>query len=300
MIKHHKGFTIVEMLVVILIITVLTAIGVTAYNGLQERAAKNAVLSDLQHASVVVEQYALKNGGNFPDNDYLAANFNNTSDVNLSIIVDNQEVSEESTGPIYTNLTAVQNTVLFHEVCRQVISEEEFQILRSHDGQAVNNSYNIWCGSSDGVNGINAGYYQINGWNSTRWNMPVTLSQINNRINNPPTDSWWNIADLDSRTYREIRDRFLAVGGTFPLTTAWDSWGSCAPNWAGVWTCNGRPREELPVLPPAGGGGSDDSSSDGSSYCIIATHERYTDLLYSFSSDNLAPKEGNCGGTAAV
>lgn len=294
--KQLKGFTIIEIAIVILIIAVLVTLSVVSYRGLQERAAKNTVLSDLQNAGTIVEQYALKHGGEFPDNDYLVANFNNTNDVNLSIVVSSEEEGGGSTGPIYTNLTPVQNAVLFHEVCRQVISEPEFQVLRSHNGQAVNSTYNIWCGSSDGISGINAGWYQINGWNSTNWNVPITQSQIDNRINNPPTDSWWNIADLDSRTYREIRNRFLATGGTFPITSIWDSWGSCGPNWAGVWTCNGTPREALPALPPAGNGGNA-SSDEGSSYCIVATHQRYSDIIYSFSSDSLTPKAGNCNDT---
>ena len=43
----EKGFTIVELLIVIVVIAILAAITIVAYNGIQERARKSNVSSDI-------------------------------------------------------------------------------------------------------------------------------------------------------------------------------------------------------------------------------------------------------------
>ena len=45
---RQKGFTIVELLIVIVVIAILAAITVVAYNGIQERARQSKITSDLQ------------------------------------------------------------------------------------------------------------------------------------------------------------------------------------------------------------------------------------------------------------
>ena len=45
--KQHSGFTIVELLIVIVVIAILAAISIVAYNGIQNRANDNAIKSDL-------------------------------------------------------------------------------------------------------------------------------------------------------------------------------------------------------------------------------------------------------------
>lgn len=62
---RQKGFTIVEMLVVILVIAILAAITIVAYNNVQERA-KNSQWAAVAAAWVKVVQLAKVNSGSLP------------------------------------------------------------------------------------------------------------------------------------------------------------------------------------------------------------------------------------------
>lgn len=55
--KQQKGFTIVELLIVIVIIAILAAITVVAYNGIRERATDSMVKSDLAQAAKQIALY---------------------------------------------------------------------------------------------------------------------------------------------------------------------------------------------------------------------------------------------------
>ena len=57
----HQGFTIVELLIVIIVIGVLATIGIIAYTGVTQRATDNAVLSDVQALKTLQTEYALQN-----------------------------------------------------------------------------------------------------------------------------------------------------------------------------------------------------------------------------------------------
>jgi len=60
--QQQKGFTIVELLIVIVVIAILAAITVVAYNGIQNRAYVTSVVTDLKAISTKAEMYAGRNG----------------------------------------------------------------------------------------------------------------------------------------------------------------------------------------------------------------------------------------------
>lgn len=60
-IKNTKGFTIVELLIVIVVIGVLATIAIVAYNGIQTRARAAAVSSDLSNSSKKLSLYLIDN-----------------------------------------------------------------------------------------------------------------------------------------------------------------------------------------------------------------------------------------------
>lgn len=59
---QRKGFTIVELLIVIVVIAILAAIVIVAYNGITARAANVRVQTDIKSVQNLVEQYNALNG----------------------------------------------------------------------------------------------------------------------------------------------------------------------------------------------------------------------------------------------
>lgn len=60
--KQGRAFTIVELLIVIVVIAILAAISVVAYNGIQTRARDNVRKSDLATIAKALELYRADNG----------------------------------------------------------------------------------------------------------------------------------------------------------------------------------------------------------------------------------------------
>lgn len=60
--RKQIGFTIVELLIVIVVIAILAAITIVAFNGIQARAANSRVQSDIKNVQKLVEAYNAMNG----------------------------------------------------------------------------------------------------------------------------------------------------------------------------------------------------------------------------------------------
>jgi prepilin-type N-terminal cleavage/methylation domain-containing protein len=86
--KNKKGFTIVELLIVIVVIAILAAITIVAFNGVQKRAQSSAVQSSLSQATKKVLAYAITNGDDYPLA-LIDAGLTNSSDTKYQYLVDN-------------------------------------------------------------------------------------------------------------------------------------------------------------------------------------------------------------------
>ena len=60
--RHISGFTIVELLIVIVVIGILAAISIVAYNGIQDRANDTAIKNDLTQMAKKVSLYNAEEG----------------------------------------------------------------------------------------------------------------------------------------------------------------------------------------------------------------------------------------------
>jgi len=60
--KQQHGFTIVELLIVIVVIGILAAITIVAFNGVQQRANNTRRISDIQAAAKAVNLFYAQNG----------------------------------------------------------------------------------------------------------------------------------------------------------------------------------------------------------------------------------------------
>ncbi len=57
-----RGFTIVELLIVVVVIAILAAITIIGYNGIQNRANDSSVQADLRQLSTKLQAYYIDNG----------------------------------------------------------------------------------------------------------------------------------------------------------------------------------------------------------------------------------------------
>ena len=63
--KNVSGFTIVELLIVIVVIGILAAITIVAYNGMQQKAKNTSMVASANQAIKLIKSYDALNGG-FP------------------------------------------------------------------------------------------------------------------------------------------------------------------------------------------------------------------------------------------
>lgn len=64
--KTTRGFTIVELLIVIVVIAILAAISIVAYTGIQNRTYDSAVKSDLANFAKTLELVKIDNNDTYP------------------------------------------------------------------------------------------------------------------------------------------------------------------------------------------------------------------------------------------
>lgn len=62
MLKTRSGFTLVELLIVIVVIGILAAITLVAYNGVQSQATRSAYVADIANIQKALELYKVSNG----------------------------------------------------------------------------------------------------------------------------------------------------------------------------------------------------------------------------------------------
>lgn len=80
---HHKAFTLVELLIVIVVIAILASISVVAYNGIQARAIDSEKASEVSTIHKKLQMYKIDNGHYPCVNDILNTNASTVLDLPL-------------------------------------------------------------------------------------------------------------------------------------------------------------------------------------------------------------------------
>ncbi|MCC4268022.1 prepilin-type N-terminal cleavage/methylation domain-containing protein [Microbacterium schleiferi] len=104
--SRGRGFTIVELLIVIVVIAILAAITIVAYNGIQDRAKASAAQAAAKQAYTTIAGYAVEHADTYPA-DLATAGLANSGDTSYQYRVDN------AANPKTFCLTTTKNSVSY-------------------------------------------------------------------------------------------------------------------------------------------------------------------------------------------
>jgi len=238
------GFTIVELLIVIVVVGILVAISIVSYAGAQRSAGERATQSDLRQVAVEMQLGASKSSGTYPT--ALPSTIQKSTNVSLAL-------KQSGTVAFYSSLTTVQNGVLFAQICQNLIDE------------GLGKGTNAGGGAEDYMTGCGNWNYnstQIGGWSPKKFTTPVQEATLLSYADTFTTNDNYNKnqAVVLKNFYHQLVSRLKRQGGTFPITSFWDYWSTPASG--------GVPFE------PIGTGAAQPA------YCVEATHASYSDILW--------------------
>lgn len=264
-----RGFTIVEIIIVVAVLGILATIAAVSYGAWQRKLETKKVQSDLTYATAAMKSYSGFQNKYPASLDDLGSLFTPSKGVSLALII----APTSSNVPVYSNLSAVQNGILFHKICGDLISEGY--------GKGVNQG-----GQQEqyisGCNVYNHPEIQVNSaWTGRTFNTPVAASVLPGVVSSINyNDSWRPGRDqVEKDFYQTWNDRFVQEGGTYPVTSFWDPWCTGACTW-------GVQYSTLPTPATPTNFGS-------APYCIQANSQKFGDVSMYVTSDGQV-KPGTC------
>jgi len=155
--NKQSGFTIVELLIVIVVIGILAAIVIVAFNGIQNRAVETAIKSDLANAAKKMRIY-------HADNDAWPAN-NDTVLSSLEIGASRNQYTTDTNNFLYCGSAGTSNYVIIARGKNNVTyAQGSDRAFEPYTGNI--NDYTNSCTSLNGSSSARYGYTTTDNW---RW-----------------------------------------------------------------------------------------------------------------------------------
>jgi prepilin-type N-terminal cleavage/methylation domain-containing protein len=66
MLRNAKGFTLIELMIVVVIIGILAAIAIPNFISMQDRAKESSVKANMHTVQLAIEDFAVQNDGTYP------------------------------------------------------------------------------------------------------------------------------------------------------------------------------------------------------------------------------------------
>lgn len=106
---NKKGFTIIELLIVIVVIGILATLVLNTFTGVQARARDTERRADLNALSTQLEVYFTDNGG-YPDGDVIPLDGTTLPGIDPEVLIDPNNLASldaASTDPMHANVAQV-------------------------------------------------------------------------------------------------------------------------------------------------------------------------------------------------
>jgi type IV pilus assembly protein PilA len=132
--SEDRGFTMIELLVVVVIIGVLVAIAVPVYLNYRKGAANKSAQSDVRGAITAVEQFYTDNGNQYPDD---VLDRTEGQDLELAAIDGSAQTIKVSPGNVLRFVNTSGTGTTSYKICGRNTDGEQTYVYDSDTGGSV-------------------------------------------------------------------------------------------------------------------------------------------------------------------